>query len=126
MAKPEGVTYEREVTSAVDRLTGALDAASAAPWEAVADTHSPGRVWHSLWSEGDGKYVAETMGEPGDARYLQIVDPFTGLLVAALLRSFLIEVGDLNQVGGHEKCRIGACNIASLLAVSRYINSRPS
>lgn len=119
-------TYRMEIDLAFIRLERAASDTPAPPWERITDTHAPGLTSHSLWSDTSHRYVAETLGRREDGAYLQLMDSAAGLLVAALLKSFIADDRELNQTDGHERCTVGACQIASVVAVARYLNREPT
>lgn len=117
-------TYTEEIRTAVARLQGVAAGASSPPWEAFASSEHPEDSEDGVWSERDETHVCELMQNPGDAVYIGLMDPICGLFVAELLSSFLET--DLDQEAGHESCPIGECQIASVVALARYINRERS
>lgn len=122
MEKTPDRTYRMEMDLASIRLERAASDTPAPPWDRITDVHRPGIVSHSLWSDTSHRYVAETLGRREDGAYLQLMDSAAGLLVAALLKSFVLDDDELNQTDGHERCAVGECQIASVVALARYLN----
>jgi hypothetical protein len=119
----QGVTYRQEIEAARDRLRSTARAATDAPWEKVVDRHQRGVRTHSVWSEKRDRYVAEVTDTEEDARYIQLMDSLSGLMVADLMTSFLETCDDdLDASSGHEECNAADCQIAAFMTLAFRIN----